>query len=161
MEILSRYGLRFIIVLHSCAFLLFQMESISVSTPDQSRLLFKSACWLALIFNRFLLDINFEVKPGQSLLIVGTSGVGKSSLLRVLASLWPFDQGSLIRPLTIGKGGIFFVPQRPFITRGTLREQVIYPTAISEQLLNDDADRTITRILSSVGLLYLKTRWVC
>jgi hypothetical protein len=60
-------------------------------------------------------NMSFMVSPGSSLLIMGPSGCGKSSLLRIIAGLWPVDDGIVFRPLTIGEGGIFFVPQRPYI----------------------------------------------
>jgi hypothetical protein len=43
---------------------------------------------------------------------------GKSHMLRmrVLAGLWPFEEGTVTRPLTIGPGGLFFLPQRPYLT---------------------------------------------
>ena len=72
-----------------------------------------------------------------SLLIMGPSGCGKSSLLRVLAGLWPFDVGRVVRPRHIGNGGLFFVPQRPYLTEGTLREQLVYPDAMGTQRCSD------------------------
>jgi energy-coupling factor transporter ATP-binding protein EcfA2 len=60
-------------------------------------------------------NMSFLVSPGSSLLIMGPSGCGKSSLLRIIAGLWPVDDGIVFRPLAIGEGGIFFVPQRPYI----------------------------------------------
>lgn len=82
-----------------------KVQGIACHTPDGKEL-----------FN----NLSFEVKPGRGIIIMGPSGSGKSSLLRVLAGLWPVDMGTVTRPLR----STFFVPQRPYITEGTLRDQV-------------------------------------
>ena len=48
------------------------------------------------------------------------------------------DDGTSYRPGTVGKGGLFFVPQRPYITQGTLRAQILYPSTEEEQDGGDD-----------------------
>lgn len=72
-----------------------------------------------------LQDINLQVLQGQSLLIKGLSGSGKTSLLRVLADLWPF--GSEGRVQSPQADAIMFVPQRPYVPQGSLRAAICYP----------------------------------
>ena len=116
------------------------VENLTCATPDGSKVLFK--------------DISFRVKKGEPLLIMGPSGAGKTSLLRVLGGLWPFQQGSLSKPSTIGRGGMFFLPQRPYITLGTLRQQLIYPHRSEHQLGTDDELINILKTLDLTHLMF-------
>jgi len=97
-----------------------------------------------------LKDITFQLKGGTSLLIVGESGIGKSSLLRAIAGLWSDGQGSITR---CGAGAAFFMPQRPYMCLGTLREQLMYPH--SNSLVSAQDIRTA---LQDVRLEYLFDR---
>ncbi|PRW39262.1 ABC transporter D family member chloroplastic isoform A [Chlorella sorokiniana] len=78
-------------------------------------------------------DLTLSVTPGHSLLIMGPSGAGKTSILRTVAGLWNSGSGHIVRhgqPMgrAEGEGDIFFVPQRPYVVLGTLRDQLLYPT---------------------------------
>jgi ABC-type uncharacterized transport system fused permease/ATPase subunit len=73
--------------------------------------------------------VSFSVGPGQALLVSGPSGAGKSSLLRCIAGLWDADSGTILRPEHVGRGGLFFLPQKPYLPLGSLRQCVIYPRA--------------------------------
>lgn len=68
--------------------------------------------------------LSFELRPGQSLLIMGPSGTGKSSVLRTIAGLWPGASGLLKRPAA---DQLMFLPQRPYMIEGGLRDQLLYP----------------------------------
>ena len=66
----------------------------------------------------------FVIKRRQSLLIMGASGTGKSSVLRTIAGLWYGGSGLLERPAL---NDLMFLPQRPYMVEGSLRDQLLYP----------------------------------
>lgn len=113
-------------------------------------------------------SLTFTITPGQHVLISGPNGAGKSSLARILAGLWPVYRGLVSRPRSTGVDGIFFLPQRPYLTTGTLRDQIIYPhteidmrgdpTSSSSSSSQRRTDHDLQPILDSVRLAYLPDR---
>ena len=91
------------------------VEHLTVETPHQRRTLVQ--------------NLSMELKQGGSLLIVGPSGVGKSSILRTIAGLWESGAGQVIRP---DKSEMLFLPQLPYMVIGSLREQLLYPNVSSK-----------------------------
>jgi putative ATP-binding cassette transporter len=80
---------------------------------------------LALPDGRVLVDgINTGFTQGEQVLVTGPSGCGKSTLFRALAGIWPFGAGSVQTP---ANGAVMFLPQKPYLPLGTLREVVAYP----------------------------------
>jgi vitamin B12/bleomycin/antimicrobial peptide transport system ATP-binding/permease protein len=69
-------------------------------------------------------ELSFELHANQSLIIMGSSGSGKSSVLRTIAGLWPGACGQLARPAF---SHLMFLPQRPYMVEGSLRDQLLYP----------------------------------
>ena len=93
-------------------------------------------------------DADITVAPGERVLLGGESGSGKSTLIRAIAGLWPWGEGRILLP---AGAKVAFVPQRPYIPLGTLRDAIAYP--VEGKLLSDDRARTV---LKDVGLPYLQ-----
>ena len=73
-------------------------------------------------------DIALTAGPGKPLLITGPSGIGKSTVLRAIAGLWPFGRGHI----RVADGRALFLPQRPYLPLGTLADALVYPRAAAE-----------------------------
>jgi putative ATP-binding cassette transporter len=69
-------------------------------------------------------DLSLSIDRSQRLLVVGPSGCGKTSFLRMVSGLWPPAAGQVQRP---GAGELLFIPQKPYMLLGSLREQLAYP----------------------------------
>ncbi|XP_018027493.1 ATP-binding cassette sub-family D member 3 isoform X2 [Hyalella azteca] len=95
-------------------------------------------------------ELSFEVHSGVNVLVCGPNGCGKSSLFRILGELWPVFGGTVTKP---SAGNLFYIPQRPYMTIGTLRDQVIYPDI--ESVVPDDE---LLELLARVQLTHIVER---
>lgn len=100
-------------------------------------------------------ELTFEVQSGANVLVCGPNGCGKSSLFRILGELWPSWGGKLTKP---PRGKLFYIPQRPYMTLGTLRDQIIYPHTQAEMLRRGHTDANLHEFLDLVQLPYLLSR---
>jgi len=97
-----------------------------------------------------LAPLNLVLRPRESVLLTGPSGSGKSTVFRALAGIWPFGSGTVSMP----RGArVLFLPQKPYLTLGSLREQLCYPAAIE----NAD-DKELADVLQACGLGHLVQR---
>ncbi|KAJ9664753.1 ATP-binding cassette long-chain fatty acid transporter pxa1 [Neophaeococcomyces mojaviensis] len=103
-------------------------------------------------------SLSFVLHSGDHLLISGPNGVGKSSIARIVAGLWPVYRGLVSRPRQIGMDGIMFLPQRPYLSVGTLRDQVIYPHTEFDMRENSKNENHLQQILDAARLGYLVER---
>ena len=113
------------------------VEHLSLQTPNYQRTLVE--------------DLSIELPLGQGLLVMGPSGCGKSSLLRAIAGLWDSGKGTIIRP---EPEQILFLPQRPYMVLGTLRDQLLYPNTHLEV-----DDEHLKQVLEQVNLAGLDERF--
>ena len=105
------------------------VDKLNVNQPDGCELVKK---------------LSLELSKGDSLLIEGRSGIGKSTLLRALAGIWPYGEGTITMPA--GERTIF-IPQKNYLPMGTLRTAILYP--FSELSVSDEE---IIAGLNSVNL---------
>jgi len=108
------------------------LEDVTLMTPDWKRELQRG--------------VSIAVEDGDSLLITGASGAGKTTLMRAVAGLWNFGSGRIIRP---PRDQIMFLPQKPYLLLGSLRHQLEYPRA------GGVSDETFMELLRAVDLAHL------
>eukprot|EP01087_Luapelamoeba_hula_P004424 TRINITY_DN1436_c0_g1_i1.p1 TRINITY_DN1436_c0_g1~~TRINITY_DN1436_c0_g1_i1.p1 ORF type:complete len:668 (-),score=128.73 TRINITY_DN1436_c0_g1_i1:83-2086(-) len=100
-------------------------------------------------------SLSFEVRSGMNVLVCGPNGCGKSSLFRALGELWPLFGGVMTKP---AKTKLFYIPQKPYLALGTLRDQVIYPHSADEAKARGYNDDQLFTFLEQVHLGYLVDR---
>ena len=99
---------------------------------------------------RLLEDVDVTVRRGESTVVRGPSGSGKTTLFRVLAGLWPFGRGRIATPRD---ARVLFLPQKPYLPIGTLKDALCYPDTAD---MHTDAE--CNEVLDACGLGHLGSR---
>jgi len=94
---------------------------------------------------KILKDINFELKSGNSIAIVGPSGSGKSTIVNLIPRLYDVLGGEVtfdgvdVRKLDLDylRDQIGIVSQETYLFNGTIRENLLYakPDATEEEMI--------------------------
>jgi putative ATP-binding cassette transporter len=92
-------------------------------------------------------EAHVEMAPGEHVLIVGAPGSGKTSLFRAIAGLWPWGSGRIGLPAA---EQIMFMPKRPYISDGALRDVLAYPASP-----DGFTEQKLVSVLTRMGLLHL------
>jgi putative ATP-binding cassette transporter len=95
-------------------------------------------------------NINLSLRQGDTVLLGGASGSGKSTLVRAIAGIWPFGRGDIHVPKD---ARVLFLPQRPYLPIGALRDVVSYPMPA-----DGVDDKTLREALEAVDLKDLTGR---
>ncbi len=112
------------------------LHSVTLLTPNSEQ--------------RLVAELSVTLGSSEPLLIVGPSGAGKSSILRAVAGLWTNGMGTIQRP---DIDQMLFLPQKPYMLLGSLRDQLLYPTNPT-----DFSEQDLEQILEEVNLGSLRER---
>jgi putative ATP-binding cassette transporter len=101
-------------------------DRIDLVDHPEGRLAFRNVSVLLADGRVVINEASAEFRLGERVLIVGESGAGKSTLFRAIAGLWPWGTGTILLP---PRATMMFMPQRPYLPLGTLRNALCYPAS--------------------------------
>ena len=108
------------------------LDNLTLQTPNYQRTLIE--------------NLSLTLDQEGSLLVMGPSGCGKSSLMRAIAGLWQSGTGTILRP---DIQELLFLPQKPYMVLGNLRQQMLYPypdTEVTDDQLTEVSKKSICQI---------------
>ena len=120
------------------------VEGIRRTEEDGAALALKDVDLLLPGGRPLMHGVDLTFRRGDNALISGPTGSGKSTLFRAIAGIWPFGRGEISMP---AHGRVLFLPQKPYLPIGTLREVVSYPN-----LPGAVDDAVLRETLEAVGL---------
>ena len=118
------------------------LDPVTITTPVTGDIKFQSVNFSYLPDQPVLRDISFEVRPGQTIAIVGATGSGKSTIINLLTRLYPLDSGRVLLddvPIErydwrVLRAQIGVVLQDVFLFSGTIKDNLtLHNTDISQE----------------------------
>lgn len=101
-------------------------------------------------------EVEFEITQGMHLMVDGPNGCGKSSVFRIMGELWPLFAGVITKPKK--EASIFYVPQVPYLPKGSLKEQIIYPDSRMQMIKKKYNDKKLLDLLKILKIDHIVAR---
>jgi len=113
------------------------------NTPSKPYIAFDNVTITTPTGRDLVRDLTFRVEHGESLLLTGHNGAGKSSIFRCLGGLWDIDSekgGHITKPSTSTTSAddasglhasVFYLPQKPYSVLGNIFDQLTYPKRVN------------------------------
>lgn len=109
-------------------------DAIALSTKIQGAIRFEEASFNYRAEVSVLKRVSFEIMPGEHVALVGPSGGGKSTIIKLLMRFYDVDSGRItldgydLKDLKLSflRDQTGIVQQEPFLFNGTVRENIAY-----------------------------------
>jgi len=115
----------------------FQIKNLSLTIPGSDQCVVK--------------DLSFKLGADSSLLIMGPSGIGKSSLLRAISGLWQARAGNISLP----SEDIMFLPQMPYIPEIPLKSNTLEAQFLFPRVYESIEEEELQEVMQCVNLTHL------
>lgn len=102
-----------------------QASRIRYSTAEDENIRLDGLSVLTPTGSVSLSETNVVIAPGDRILVSGARSSGKTTLFHALAGLWPWGGGAIAMPRS---DDVMFMPKRPFVPDGALRDVLAYPS---------------------------------